>query len=167
MIKPDLLDAERMQGFELQDGQSWTEPAERVARSSMRWSLIGSAVSVPVSKWIGERLNSPGCYDTDRDSSFPASGQLPRAARFDGSERHRVVIGTDPVGIRPPHLADFLKEPGSPLSLRAALGFLGRTRRAKLKFVPEFIFAVEQHISAMGGTLPPRAFEQLELRESA
>lgn len=166
IIKPGLRDVERLQGFE----PDWTQPAEAVARAASRWGLVGSAVSVPVAEWLGQRLSRPGVYDASRDAPFPLSGKAPRAARFDGRRRHAVAIGADPVGIRPPPLAEFLTdhEGQSALSLKATLGFLGRTRRAKLRFEPGFIAAVERHALQLGGLLPPRMpSAQLELLEAA
>ena len=162
LIKPDIRDGERLQGF----AADWTEPAESVARSSIRWSLVGSAVSVPVAEWVGRRLSAPGPYDRSRDRDFPAFGRPPRAARFDGKRRFAVSIGVDPVGVRPPPMAEFLEytESAPPLSAKATLGFLARTRRAKLRFEPGFIEAVERHLVRMGGEVPPRAKSgQLEL----
>lgn len=157
IIKPGLRDVERLQGFDA----DWTAPAEAVARTSARWGLVGSAVSVPVAQWIGERLVVPGCYDAGRDLAFPATGKAPRAARFDGKRRFEVRISTDPLGIRPPPLEHFLTdcEGQAALSLKATLGFLSRTRRAKLRFEPGFIEAVERHALLMGGRLPPATTE--------
>ena len=157
LIKPLIHDAERLQGFD----PGWTSPAEKVARTSARWGLVGSAVSVPVAEWIGGRILNPGTYDAARNSDFPMTGKAPRAARFDGKQRFSVNISTDPLGKRPPALADFLCSRGDPLSLKASSGFLSRTRRAKLRFHPEFIRAVERHITELGGTLPPYPANQL------
>lgn len=151
LIKPSIEDAERLQGFE----GGWTAPAEAGSRKSVRWSLVGSAVSVPVAEWLGTRLVRPHRYDTRRDAEFPTVGKAPRAARFDGRRRYAVTIGPDPVGIRPKPLAEFLTSEGDPLSLRASLGFLSRTRRAKLRFDPGFIHAMERHVLSLGGKLPP------------
>jgi DNA (cytosine-5)-methyltransferase 1 len=162
VIKPGLRDVERLQGFD----PDWTLPAEKVARAAARWGLVGSAVSVPVARWVGERLHAPGAFDKARDLPFPSAGKAPRAARFDGKQRFEVRIGTDPLGVRPPSLEDFLTDRGGqvPLSLKATLGFLSRTRRAKLRFEPGFIAAVERHALRMGGTLPTQvADKQLEL----
>jgi DNA (cytosine-5)-methyltransferase 1 len=41
IITPDIRDAERLQGF----SSGWTDPAEEVSRASLRWSLIGNAVT--------------------------------------------------------------------------------------------------------------------------
>jgi DNA (cytosine-5)-methyltransferase 1 len=162
VIKPGLRDVERLQGF----SADWTLPAEKVARSSARWGLVGSAVSVPVARWVGDRLLAPGSFDRARDRPFPSAGKAPRAARFDGKHRFEVRIGPDPIGVRPPSLEGFLtdREGQVPLSLKATLGFLSRTRRAKLRFEPGFIAAVERHALRMGGTLPEHAGDkQLEL----
>ncbi len=143
IIKPDIRDAERLQGFE----PDWTKPAEDVARASMRWSLVGSAVSVPVAEWIGRRLVAPGEFDGSRCTPFPDSGKLPRAAMGDKSGRCGVQISVDPVGLRPPHLKDFLQFEGAPLSSRATAGFYSRTQDAKLNFADGFLDAVERHLS--------------------
>ncbi|MBK6469574.1 MAG: DNA cytosine methyltransferase [Betaproteobacteria bacterium] len=147
IIKPGLRDVERLQGFE----SGWTAPAELVARPTARWGLLGSAVTVPVAEWVGQRIMIPGEYDPSIDHEFPNTGRAPRAARFDGKKRFAVSIGTDPVGLQAPPLADFLTDiPGQRLlSLKATSGFLGRTRRAKLRFEPGFITAVERHESHM------------------
>lgn len=161
LIKPGIRDVEALQGFDA----DWTSPAETVARQSIRWSLVGSAVSVPVAEWLGRRLANGAEYDSARDRDFPMAGKAPRAARFDGKRRFAVEIGTDPIGIRPPSLAAFLTDHANqhPLSLKATLGFLSRTRRAKLRFEPGFIEAVERHVLRMGGGIPPRSDRQLEL----
>ena len=124
-------------------------------------------MSVPVAKWVGERISAPGSYERSRDIDFDVNrtGKMPRAARFDGRKTLAVQIGADPLGIRPPPLADFLTDRAGqvPLSLKATLGFLGRTRRAKLRFEPGFIEAVERHAMRMGGPLMACADPQLAL----
>lgn len=152
IIKPGIRDAERLQGFDA----DWTEPAEAVGRACARWSLVGSAVSVPVAEWIGRRLAAPGRYARLSEHGFADTGKAPRAAYFDGQRRVAVGIGPDPLGIRPPSLTAFLTDGQGQqlLSAKATLGFLARTRRAKLRFAPGFIAAVERHLLTMGGTVP-------------
>lgn len=145
VIKPDLRDAERLQGFV----EDWTLPAENVDRASKRWSLVGNAVSVPVAQWVGDRLQMPGTYDMSKDMPFPNKGKLPRAARGSITQRHAVNISTDPVGVQPPSLSEFLNHEGTPLSLRAISGFYSRTQQAKLRFPEGFIDAVRAHLATM------------------
>lgn len=161
VIKPGLRDVERLQGFDA----DWTAPAEAVARPSARWGLVGSAVSVPVAQWVGQRIASPGRYERDRDDTFGASGKAARAARFDGKKRFAVRIGTDPLGLRPAPLVEFLTDHAgqADLSLKATLGFLGRTQRAKLRFEPGFIEAVRRHATLMTRQAEAVSRQQLEL----
>jgi DNA (cytosine-5)-methyltransferase 1 len=145
VITPDVRDAERLQGFP----EEWTEPAETVAKASLRWSLIGNAVTSPVAKWLGDRLAFPGVYDHSRDREFGHGARWPRAARFDGSKRFSVAINEFPKWEDRPPLADFLRYSGKPLSARATRGFLSRTYRAKLRFPVGFQERLREHLYIM------------------
>ena len=145
VITPDIRDAERLQGFPA----DWTLPAERVARPSARWSLVGNAVTAPVAEWLGGRLREPGRYETGRDSPLNVERRWPRAARYDGTERRAVRIGAFPVWRDRAPLAEFLNCPGKALSARATRGFLGRTERGSLRFVPGFRERLRDHLAAM------------------
>lgn len=145
VVTPEIRDAERLQGFE----PGWTEPAADVGRASLRWSLVGNAVSVPVAEWLGGRLAKPGIYDVNRDRDLTKEVRWPKAARFDGTERRRVEIGTFPLVRERAPLAQFLRFEGKPLSVRATRGFLSRTDRSTLRFVPGFLDRLRQHLSKM------------------
>lgn len=145
IVTPDIRDAERLQGFP----EDWTKAAERVSRASLRWSLVGNAVSVPVAEWLGARLIEPGAYDTYRDGDLPANGRWPKAARFDGQHRHSVVIGAYPHWRARLPLTEFLRHPGKPLSARATRGFLSRTERATLRFAEGFQDRLRNHLDRM------------------
>lgn len=144
-ITPDIRDAERLQGLP----SSWTQPAEEESRASVRWSLVGNAVSVPVAAWLGGRLAEPGTHDPYRDSLLPRGARWPRSARFDGDHRYAVRIGDLPEVVARPALADFLQHPGKPLSARATRGFLGRTERSSLRFVDGFKERLRRHLAHM------------------
>ncbi|MDP9916733.1 DNA (cytosine-5)-methyltransferase 1 [Variovorax boronicumulans] len=147
IVKPGIRAAEALQGFDA----DWTQAAETVAKPSMRWALVGNAVSVPVPRWIGRQLNNPGSYDKSRDAAFPETGRAPRAARFDGKKRYMVDIGPDPLGLRSDSLEALIGRDYTLLSRRATSGFLERTRRATLRFAPGFIEAVEKHLDVVTG----------------
>ena len=152
IVKPGLRTAERLQGFD----DAWTEPAESVGRKSLRWALVGSAVSVPVPRWIGNRINNPGDYELSRDQQFPNLGKAPRAARFDGSRRYAVEISCDALGLSPPHLLDLMGADYELLSEKATNGFYSRASVAKLRFAPGFLEAVARHLGRMrDGGYPP------------
>lgn len=145
VITPDIRDAERLQGFR----GDWTVAAETVAKASVRWSLVGNAVSVPVAQWLGGRLATPGSYEKDRDTVLERGDRWPKAARFDGGSRFAVKIGDFPIWAERPPLTEFLQYSGKPLSLRATRGFLSRTERAKLKFPEGFREKLRRHLDRM------------------
>lgn len=145
VITPDIRDAERLQGF----SENWTKPAERAGRASLRWSLVGNAVSVPVAKWLGRRLAKPRTYRVNRDFDLSGHGRWPKAARFDGDRRFGVSINAFPEWRARPTLAEFLKHGGKPLSARATRGFLSRTERATLRFADGFQDRLRSHLYRM------------------
>ena len=145
VVTPDIRDAERLQGFP----ENWTRAAEQVGRASLRWSLVGNAVSVPVAKWLGGRLAKPGVYDEHRDCGLPTNGRWPKAARFDGSNRHAVSINAYPLWKPRPALTEFLRYDGKLLSVRATRGFLSRTERAALRFADGFQDRLRSHLYRM------------------
>lgn len=150
VVKPDIRDAERLQGF----AEGWTEPATRVAKSSWRWSLVGNAVTVPVAEWLGQRLVVPNCYDRERDRPMAIAGRWPRAARFDGRVRYAVAINDFPVWKGRPPLHRFLRYEGELLSARATAGFLERTERSSLRFPEGFREALRAHLQRVSGEAP-------------
>jgi DNA (cytosine-5)-methyltransferase 1 len=145
VITPDIRDAERLQGFPA----DWTKAAESTARASVRWSLVGNAVTVQVAEWLGARLSEPLTYETHRDFELPQTGRWPCAARFDGDVRRAVCINSHPSWEPRPALTDFLQYPGKPLSARATRGFLSRTERAKLRFAEGFRERLREHLYNM------------------
>jgi DNA (cytosine-5)-methyltransferase 1 len=145
VITPDIRDAERLQGFHI----DWTEPAEQVARQSIRWKLVGNAVTAPVAEWLGKRLLAPGVYDARRDRELRPTKRWPRAARFDGKDRHAVEINAFPEWKSRPSLAQFLVFPGKALSVRATNGFLSRAERAQLRFAEGFLEQLRAHSSRL------------------
>lgn len=144
VITPDIRDAERLQGF----SEDWTKHAENVVRPSLRWSLVGNAVTVDAANWIGRRLNDIGDYSKIRDRPFE-DRKWPRAARFDGEKRIAVEINSFPEWNARKPLNDFLKYPGKPLSVRATRGFLSRTDRAKLRFPEGFQARLRNHLATL------------------
>ena len=142
IVTPCIEDAERLQGFRA----GWTLPAERVGRSSFRWTLVGNAVTRPVSGWIGKRLQEPGAYDRSRDAGPLVARDWPRAARLDGATRQEVRISDFPTWRRRKSLHEFLQHEPRLLSARATAGFLSRIEKSSLRFVPGFKERVRAHL---------------------
>lgn len=148
IAKPDLRDAERMQGFPV----DWTAAAERVSKRGHRWKLVGNAVTVNAAQWIGERLRDPGAYDSIGDMAMKANASWPKAAWNVGTGRHVAsAVTTFPMITRSKSLADFLAYEPEPLSPKATAGFLSRTQVSSLRFPDGFIAALERHLASISG----------------
>ena len=142
-----LRDAERLQGFPA----DWTLPAESVGRRSMRWKLVGNAVSVPVTKWLGRRLARPGRFQERNVMPLFPGGRWPTVAWNVGEGRFTTELSMWPVRREAKILHEFITET-EPLSPRATAGFLSRTRKSSLRFAPGFLEAVRRHLERV--TLP-------------
>lgn len=142
-----LRDAERLQGFPA----DWTLPAESVGRRSMRWKLVGNAVSVPVTKWLGRRLARPGCFQERNVMPLFPGGRWPTVAWNVGEGRFTTELSMWPVRREAKILHEFITET-EPLSPRATAGFLSRARKSSLRFAPGFLEAVRRHLERV--TLP-------------
>ena len=144
VIKPSIEDAEALQGFK----RGWTAPAKGVGRDRngrWRWYLVGNAVSVPVARWIGERIAQPvaplvGLMDGARPLPEEAGWPMAAFRLGKGQPIHRVPAKDWPVederlatfGVRRVSLMELLAEGNADeraqLSFRATRGF--RTRLA-------------------------------------
>jgi DNA (cytosine-5)-methyltransferase 1 len=148
---PHLRDAERLQGFPA----DWTAPGDIVSgrRRTDRWKLVGNAVSVPVARWVGERLTTSETY-TAKDQELQAGAKWPRAAWGSASGRRSADVSMWPVAVARPHLHEFLQHEPNLLSARATQGFLSRTRRGTLRIPDDLICEAEAHLETMVPKLP-------------
>ena len=145
LVTPDIRDAERLQGFPA----GWTKPAERVAKPSARWKLVGNAVSVPAAAWIGRRLRRPGRVLDFDVAPIHGHRHWPVASWNVGAGRVRVDASEWPVVRKYRPLEAFLEYDPTALSAKATAGFLERANRAQLRFQPGFIDAVRAHLQRM------------------
>ena len=146
IVTPDIRDAERLQGF----ASDWTKPAETVTRSGMRWKLVGNAVSVPVAKWLGERLARPGPFAANEAETRALSPgrSWPNHGWNVGQGRWTGAISEWPKRLSRQPLHAFLRHDPKPLSTKATTGFLKRARTSTLHFPTGFIDALERHLAA-------------------
>jgi DNA (cytosine-5)-methyltransferase 1 len=146
LVLPTIEDAEALQGFD----RGWTKPAigkGRDRNGRMRWYLVGNAVSVPVSEWVGARLARPQPYPKERigqchpvaGTRWPAAGWRvePGQPAMESPESDWPLDQQtrDELGLKTQSLAELLAEsnsPRSPLSERAARGFMNRFERSSL-----------------------------------
>jgi DNA (cytosine-5)-methyltransferase 1 len=147
LVTPDLRDAERLQGFPAY----WTESADEppIRKRTNRWKLVGNAVSVPVAKWLGERITTNESYENAREAPIQAGARWPRAAWGRSGERYAVDLSMWPVARPRPHLHEFLRHDCPPLSARATAGFLERASRSSLHFPEDLICEAEAHLENM------------------
>jgi len=146
LVTPSIEDAEALQGF----ARGWTAAAQDEGRKSARWKLVGNAVTTGVSAWLGRRLTQPGSYNPAEAKPLGAGDRWPGAAWGGKGERWASRASMWPEQQPYSHLLTILdRQHLTPLSYRAASGFLERTQRAKLRFDPEFILAVKNHVSLM------------------
>ena len=146
LVTPSVEDAEQLQGFP----RGWTSPAEMRGRKGARWKLVGNAVTVGVAAWLGRRLADPGAYDDLEAKPLQDGDRWPNAAWGCEGKRWRSGVSMWPERQSYTHLRDLLNEDHlNVLSYRAAVGFLERTQRAKLRFDPDFILDVKRHVEAV------------------
>jgi DNA (cytosine-5)-methyltransferase 1 len=145
IVKPDIRDAERMQGFDA----DWTLPASSVVKRGHRWKLVGNAVTVDVAHWIGERLRNPGPIITPVGAPLTAGRSWPKAAWNVGQGRYEVEASEWPVARPGVGLQKFLQFEPDLLSAKATAGFLERTGRSSLRFPEGFLDTVREHLARM------------------
>lgn len=102
LVAPSLPEAEQLQGFP----PGWTEPAERSgARRGVCWKLVGNAVTVGVSRWLGGRLRHPGepCLE---GSAIQDGDRWPTAAFGAAGKAWAVDASMFPLHERYSHLSE-------------------------------------------------------------
>lgn len=135
---PDIRDAERLQGFDA----DWTQPAWEAegVRRGHRWKRVGNAVSVPVARWVGERLSRPGVFDEARIGESVRPGVAWPKAAFGrkGTQPQAVSVSMWPMAVPRPRLSEFIRYKLTPLSARATSGFKSRLDVSPLRYPDEF-----------------------------
>lgn len=143
IVKPDIRDAERMQGFAV----DWTKPAERVVKPGFRWKLVGNAVTVDVAAWVGRRLARPADPVVGPGAPVRTGRSWPRAAMGASGKRFEVAISAWPTRESRVPLNEFLRFPAAPLSVRAIAGFNSRIQLSTLRFPAGFREAVAAYLA--------------------
>lgn len=149
VVVPSVEEAERLQGLPA----GWTAVAgEAEPRKGTRWKLVGNAVTVGVSTWLGKRIRDPGEPRLEGGGPIRDGGRWPSAAFGAAGKAWAVDISMWPAQEPYAHLDQVVDLPHArPLSFRGTAGFLSRARRAKLRFAPGFLSDVEEHVEHMDG----------------
>jgi DNA (cytosine-5)-methyltransferase 1 len=141
---PAIEDAERLQGF----AAGWTCVDEDDVRCErQRWRMIGNAVSVPLARWIAERLSDTvEKFDEEGAQPLPADRGWPSAAWGHGGQQRRADVSEWPVAVRSPHLISFLEHRVAPLSKKATSGFHSRLIESSLRYEKAFERDLRYHM---------------------
>ena len=138
-----IQDAERLQGFPAE----WTAPIVGAGfKQRNRWKLVGNAMCVLMSEWIGKAIRDPNGLS---ESSFRQrnKGGWPKAAFGEGG--HTYEVSATPWLYEPDRssFSKSLAHPLQPLSLRAAEGFYSRACRSKtIRYSSRFLESIHRYI---------------------
>jgi DNA (cytosine-5)-methyltransferase 1 len=147
-VTPGITTAERLQGFR----SGWTAPGASGPRGEgVRWKLVGNAVTVGVSAWVGRRLVEPGTWDPSLAKPLPTGASWPTAAWGDSERVWRVDVSLWPERRAYRHLSNVMAEDYTPLSHRGAAGFLDRLDRGNLRIPEQFRIDLKEHVEISRG----------------
>lgn len=150
IVTPDIRDAERLQGFPA----DWTRPALKFSKPGHRWKLIGNAVSVPVARWIAQRLANPVSFGGDGVKLREGDG-WPDVAWNVGEGRFMGEVSSWPKRYTSKPLASFLRFEPKALSTKAASGFLSRILRSQLTRPDGLVRNLTAHLQRAGNGHQP------------
>ena len=150
IVTPRLEVVERLMGFP----PGWTSLAEEVGPARARWKLVGNAVSVLASEWIGQRLSRPNQYDPSSDVPFECQGTWPNSCWGERGRMYRSAATNWPVSRKQEHLVDFVGGEHDPLSHRAAKGFHDRFRKSSLRRREQLLDVVQEYIESLNRHVP-------------
>jgi len=143
LVTPDICDAERLQGLPAK----WTA-VEQMSKGA-RWRLVGNAVSVPVARWLGMRLQKNSGYRFANDEIVRPAQRWPAAAWGGKGKVFRSTVTDTPVKYIRTSLAEFLRYPTRDLSARATSGFIARLEKSGLNFDLQFLSDAKHHCRHM------------------
>ena len=126
----------------------WTRvDGDDVRCERQRWRMIGNAVSVPLARWIAERLsNTVEKFDAEGAQPLPSGRGWPSAAWGHGGKQGRADVSESPVVVRSAHLISFLECRVAPLSKKATSGFHSRLIESSLRYEKAFERDLRYHM---------------------
>ena len=140
VVTPSIEAAERLQGFPA----GWTSTIRKPQARKYRWRLVGNAVPVPITRWIGNRLLEPGVYSSNDDRSLDYSSPWPTAAYNIGEGGMVAGASQNPIKSRRGRLSAFDTPSWPDLSYRALSGFVARatSKDTRLNYPEGFLEAL-------------------------
>jgi DNA (cytosine-5)-methyltransferase 1 len=140
VLMPSLSVCERLQGFP----PNWIATEGIGHGRKPEWRLIGNAVSVPVARWIAERLKQPGPVLDFVQHQILADRKWPDAAWNVEHCRVGVRAGDYPVETPRSSILTFRDSTWTRLSNRALDGFIQRAVEGGLKVPRGFLNALRK-----------------------
>jgi DNA (cytosine-5)-methyltransferase 1 len=139
---PSIEDAERLQGFEA----GWTRAARDTKRGDReRWRLVGNAVSIPVVRWLAERVALDAPIAPELETVERRVVHVAAAGGPDEPTRYCRALGEGPSAPRRVCMTSFGLTGQTDLSRRAAEGFLRRYMRSGLRKNMDFAAALARY----------------------
>ena len=142
VVTPPISAVERLQGFK----SGWTNSLKGSKKERHRWRLLGNAVSVPVSQWIGKRLSQPVEFDLDESMPLDLNKGWPDAAWNIGKGRFVSKASYYPLKRPIGKISSFRTEHWPDLSERALAGFIRRAQESNLRYPPGFLNTLEKEL---------------------
>ncbi len=141
VLMPSLASCERLQGFKA----GWTAivyHTNGVRRPE--WRLVGNAVSVPVARWVAERIKTPGAVLEFKQAPLREDRRWPDAAWNVGQGRVEVTAGDKPISKMKLPISAFRDFTWTQLSDRALNGFIDRALKGGLRMPEGFLSALRK-----------------------
>ena len=138
VLIPSLRAAEALQGFPY----GWTDVEAGHAERNPGWRMVGNAVSVPVARWVADRIRVPRAPLQFEERVIEEGSRWPEAAWNVGAGRIGVAAGDRPLAIEAKSISRFRDHTWSRLSERAISGFVDRARKGGLRMPEGFLDAV-------------------------
>ena len=140
VLTPSLEACERLQGFV----PGWIAIPSDVDERGAKWRLVGNAVSVPVVRWVAERIKEPGAIlFFDRMPIHDGQG-WPDAGWNVGEGRTGVDASDKPISATKQSISSFRDSTWARLSDRALNGFIKRADEGNLRMPKGFLRALQR-----------------------
>ena len=143
VLLPSLAACERLQGFPV----GWTNGVAGNGKGRRpEWRMIGNAVSVPVARWVAERIKKPGriLEFAQAPLNERQSKKWPDAAWNVGKGQVEIVASDKPILASRPSISEFHDTSWTKLSDRALDGFIDRAVNGRLKMPEGFLDALRR-----------------------
>ena len=136
VLTPSLQACEKLQGY----SAGWTDVIfEENAPRNPGWRMVGNSVSVPVVRWIAERIKDPRSALQFAETTIQHGARWPESGWNVGAGRIGVTASDKPIAIKSPSISMFRDSSWSRLSNRALNGFIRRAEEGGLRMPENFL----------------------------